>query len=117
MDPRSHYSEENTVTEEANVADNFGEVPTNVESFRPHFTVDNMSIQVRLRAENTESFTGKIEYAHHEAFSWSETHQNVVIEVSGCDDTDIEALKGILKRLDIKGRRTVGNTVQGFTGS
>ncbi|KAA8917598.1 hypothetical protein TRICI_000291 [Trichomonascus ciferrii] len=110
MDPRSHYSEENTVTEEPNVADNGGEIPINVESFsekRPDFTVDNMSILLRLRAEKNESFTKKIEGAIHEAFSKSGRHQNVVIEVSGCDDTDIEALKGVLRKLGIKGRRTV----------
>ncbi|KAA8916019.1 hypothetical protein TRICI_001834 [Trichomonascus ciferrii] len=66
-----------------------------------------MSIQVRLRAEKTERFTRKIEDAIHEAFSKSETYQDVIIEVSGCDDTDIEVLKGVLRKLGIKGRRTV----------
>ncbi|KAA8905309.1 hypothetical protein TRICI_005328 [Trichomonascus ciferrii] len=82
----------------------------NVESFSensPHFTVDNMSIQMRLRAAKTESFTRKIEDAIHEAYSKLEGHQGLVIEASGCDDTDIEALKGALRELGIKGRRTV----------
>ncbi|KAA8910068.1 hypothetical protein TRICI_004264 [Trichomonascus ciferrii] len=103
-------SEQNVVTEAPNVADNGGEVPMNVDSFSensPHFTVDNMSIQVRVRTEKTESFAKKIEDAIHEAFSMSETRKNLVIEASGCDDTDIEALNGVLRKLGIKGRRTV----------
>ncbi|KAA8912238.1 hypothetical protein TRICI_003567 [Trichomonascus ciferrii] len=103
-------SEQSAVTEAPNVADNGGEVPMNVESFSensPHFTVDNMSIQMRLRAEKTGSFTRKMEDAIREASSMSETRKNLVIEASGCDDTDIEALNGVLRKLGIKGRRTV----------
>ncbi|KAA8905310.1 hypothetical protein TRICI_005329 [Trichomonascus ciferrii] len=103
-------SEQNAVTEESSVADSGSEVSMNVESFSensPHFTVDNMFIQMRFRAEKTERFTSKVEESILKAFNKRASHHNIVIEASDCNDTDIEALNGVLKKLGIKGRRTV----------
>ncbi|KAA8905443.1 hypothetical protein TRICI_005289 [Trichomonascus ciferrii] len=97
--------------EAANAADNIGGVSENADPFFPEFTEDNISIQVRLRAEQMENFTRDAKNAINEAFvKRSGAHQNVVFEVSGCKKTDIEALKEVRRELGIKGKSTVDYT-------
>ncbi|KAA8905308.1 hypothetical protein TRICI_005327 [Trichomonascus ciferrii] len=94
----------------ADVVDNVGESSKNAESScgdLPYLKEDNISIQVTLSADKVENFPTKIEEAILEAFNKVKAHQNIVIEASDCNDTDIKALNDVLKKLGIKGRRTV----------
>ncbi|KAA8917058.1 hypothetical protein TRICI_000806 [Trichomonascus ciferrii] len=100
----------------ADVVDNVGGASKNGEASKnaesscgdlPYLKEDNISIQVTLSADKVENFPTKIEEVILEAFNKVKPHQNIVIEASDCNDTDIKALNDVLERLGIAGRRTL----------